>query len=60
MRYKKLDRAGVRLSSLTVGSWAIGAEGWGEVNTKKSIEAVHRMFDLGVNAIDTALSLIHI
>lgn len=54
MRYKKLDRAGVRLSSLTVGSWAIGAEGWGEVNTKESIEAVHRMFDLGVNAIDTA------
>ena len=30
MRYKKLDRAGVELSSLAVGSWAIGGEGWGE------------------------------
>lgn len=54
MRYKKLDRAGVELSSLAVGSWAIGGEGWGEVNTEDSIEAVHKMFELGVNIIDTA------
>lgn len=54
MRYKELERAGVKISSLTVGSWAIGGEGWGDVNTADSIAAVHKMFDLGVNVIDTA------
>lgn len=54
MRYKKLERAGVKISSLAAGSWAIGGEGWGEVNTEDSIAAIHMMFDLGVNIIDTA------
>lgn len=54
MRYKKLERAGVNISSLAVGSWGIGGQGWGEVNTKDSIQAVQTMFDLGVNVIDTA------
>lgn len=54
MRYKKLDRAGVKISSLAVGSWAIGGEGWGKTNTKESIEAIHEMFESGVNLIDTA------
>lgn len=54
MRYKKLERAGVKISSLAAGSWAIGGEGWGEVNTEDSIAAIHRMFELGVNIIDTA------
>lgn len=54
MRYKKLERAGVKISSLAAGSWAIGGEGWGDVNTEDSIAAIHRMFDLGVNVIDTA------
>lgn len=54
MRYKALERAGVEISSLAVGSWAIGGEGWGDVNTSDSIAAVHKMFDLGVNIIDTA------
>lgn len=54
MRYKKLERAGVEISSLAVGSWAIGGQGWGEVNTKDSVQAVQTMFELGVNIIDTA------
>lgn len=54
MRYKKLERAGVNISSLAAGSWAIGGEGWGDVNTEDSIAAIHKMFELGVNMIDTA------
>lgn len=54
MRYKRLERAGVEISSLAAGTWAAGGEGWGESSTDSSIQAIRRMFDLGVNIIDTA------
>ena len=52
MRYKKF--AGMDLSVITVGTWVIGADGWGDVNTKDSIDAIHAMVNNGVNFIDTA------
>ena len=54
MRYKKIPNTDMNISSITVGTWAIGADGWGDVNTKDSIEAIHAMVDNGVNFIDTA------
>lgn len=54
MRYKRLERAGVEISSLAAGTWAAGGEGWGKSSTDSSIQAIRRMFDLGVNIIDTA------
>ncbi len=54
MRYKHFRNADVDVSALAVGTWAIGGSGYGEVNDKDSIDAIHAMFDGGVNLIDTA------
>ena len=54
MRYKKFKNAGVEVSELATGTWAIGGARYGEVNEKDSIAAIHAMIDGGVNLIDTA------
>ena len=54
MRYKHFKNADIDVSALAVGTWAIGGSGYGEVNDKDSIDAIHRMIDGGVNLIDTA------
>ncbi len=54
MRYKHLKNANVDVSSLGIGTWAIGGAGFGEVNEKDSIAAIQAAFDGGVNLIDTA------
>lgn len=56
MRYKMLEKAGVEVSSLAIGTWAIGGDSYGEVNEKDSIEAIRTMIDNGVNILDTASS----
>lgn len=53
MRYKSL-KPGVEISSLSVGTWAIGGTGYGEVEDKQSVDAIRAMLDGGVNTIDTA------
>ena len=54
MRYKKFNNAGVEVSSLAIGTWAIGGARYGEVTEKDSVNAIHTMIDKGVNLIDTA------
>jgi aryl-alcohol dehydrogenase-like predicted oxidoreductase len=52
----------MELSPLGLGCWAIGGPfwegdkplGWGEVNDKESISAIHAGLDAGINLIDTA------
>lgn len=56
MRYKQFKNANVLVSSLAVGTWAIGGDSYGEVNEKDSIAAIRTMIDNGVNIIDTASS----
>ncbi len=56
MRYKEFGTTGVKVSALSVGTWAIGGANWGEVNNADSIKAIHAMLDNGVNSIDTAPS----
>ncbi len=53
MQYRDLGRTGWKVSEISFGAWAIGAS-WGEVNDDKSLAALHRAIDLGVNFIDTA------
>jgi aryl-alcohol dehydrogenase-like predicted oxidoreductase len=52
MRYKRIADADV--SAIAVGTWAIGANNWGDVDRDESIRAIHAMIDHGVNLIDTA------
>lgn len=54
MRYKHLANANVDVSALAVGTWAIGGDSYGEVNTADSIAAIREMIERGVNLVDTA------
>ncbi|MDO4261523.1 MAG: aldo/keto reductase [Eubacteriales bacterium] len=54
MRYKKLGKSGVEVSTLTIGTWAMGGVGYGPVEKKSCIDAIRAMVDQGVNHIDTA------
>lgn len=54
MRYKVLGKTGLNVSVATVGTWAIGGSGWGEVDREDSIKAIRAMLDNDVNIIDTA------
>ncbi|MDD4797081.1 MAG: aldo/keto reductase [Eubacteriales bacterium] len=54
MRYKQLGKTGMNVSVATVGTWAIGGAGWGDVDKEESIQAIRAMLDNGVNFIDTA------
>jgi aryl-alcohol dehydrogenase-like predicted oxidoreductase len=54
MHYRELGRTGWKVSEISFGAWAIGGAGWGEVDDKESLAALHRAIDLGVNFIDTA------
>jgi aryl-alcohol dehydrogenase-like predicted oxidoreductase len=53
MHYRTLGRTGWKISEISFGAWAIGA-GWGNVDDRESLAALHRAIDLGVNFIDTA------
>lgn len=54
MRFKTLGKSGLEVSELTIGTWAMGGLGYGSVDKKQCIDAIHAMIDAGVNHIDTA------
>ena len=62
-----LGRSGIEVSAMGIGCWAMGgpwtydsktddpnAAGWGKVDDKESIRAIHAGLDLGINFFDTA------
>jgi aryl-alcohol dehydrogenase-like predicted oxidoreductase len=53
MKYRDLGSTGMKISEVSFGAWAIGA-GWGTVDDKESLAALHKAVDLGINFIDTA------
>jgi aryl-alcohol dehydrogenase-like predicted oxidoreductase len=53
MQYRELGRTGWKVSAISFGTWAIGAE-WGAVNDRESLAALHRALDQGVNFFDSA------
>jgi aryl-alcohol dehydrogenase-like predicted oxidoreductase len=53
MNYRELGKTGYKVSEVSFGAWAIGAE-WGNVSDDESIAALHTAVDLGVNFFDTA------
>ncbi|MFO7900554.1 MAG: aldo/keto reductase [Planctomycetota bacterium] len=62
MEYRTLGRTGLTVSEVGFGAWAIGgpfqladtAIGWGDVDDRTSIDAVHAALDEGVTFFDTA------
>ena len=53
MDYRNLGETGIRVSEISLGTWAFGSE-WGEVSDEDSYAALDRAIDLGVNFLDTA------
>lgn len=53
MQYRPLGRTGWSVSSISIGTWAMGGD-WGSVDDEESMRALHRALDLGVNFFDTA------
>lgn len=53
MKYRKLGKTGWEISEIGFGTWAIGGS-WGKTDDKKSMAALHKAVDMGVNFFDTA------
>jgi aryl-alcohol dehydrogenase-like predicted oxidoreductase len=53
MEYRELGRTGWKISTIGLGTWAMGGL-WGPVDQRESLAALNRALDLGVNFFDTA------
>ncbi|HTI13003.1 MAG TPA: aldo/keto reductase family protein [Dictyobacter sp.] len=51
MEYRHLGRAGVKVSTISLGSWLTFGNA---VEEQTSIDCIHRAYDLGINFFDTA------
>ncbi len=58
MQTRKLGNSDLQVSSIGLGTWAIGGGnnpyGWGPQSDRESIATIQRAIDLGVNWLDTA------
>ena len=62
MNYRKFGKTEMVVSEIGFGAWAIGggamigetAIGWGDVDDKDSVKAIHAALDAGINFFDTA------
>ena len=54
MQQRELGKSGLHISTIGLGSWAIGGWMWGEQDDAASEAAIHAAVDHGVNWIDTA------
>lgn len=53
MEYRELGRTGWKISTVGLGTWAMGSS-WGPVDDGESLATLNRAVDLGVNFFDTA------
>jgi aryl-alcohol dehydrogenase-like predicted oxidoreductase len=56
MNFRRLGRTGLEVSEIGYGAWGIGQSMWIGAEDTKSLEALDRAIDLGLNFIDTALA----
>ncbi len=58
MRKRQLGNTDLELTTIGLGTWALGGAGWeyswGPQDDQQSIETIHHSIDVGVNWIDTA------
>lgn len=54
MEYITLKNSNLKVSRLCMGGCPMGGYGWGEVQEKELIDAVHTALDKGINFFDTA------
>jgi aryl-alcohol dehydrogenase-like predicted oxidoreductase len=56
VNYRKLGRTGLEVSEVGYGAWGIAGDAWLGAEDEKSLAALNRAVDLGLNFIDTALA----
>jgi len=54
MKYRKVGNSDIEVSVIGQGSWALGNDFFGDVDTDLGIRAIHQSLDLGVTLVDTA------
>ncbi len=54
MNYRKIPNTGLDVSTVALGTWAMGNDFWGDVDDRESINAIQASIDAGINFIDTA------
>ena len=54
MQRRRLGSNGFEISTIGLGTWAIGGHMWGGQDDAQSVEAIHAAVDHGINWIDTA------
>ncbi len=54
MKYRRLGRTELEVSEIGFGGWALGGGAWGNQKDRRSLAALDRAIDLGINFIDTA------
>src|ERR1700739_3702648 len=57
MKTNVLGNSDLSITPIGFGAWAIGGDwefGWGRQDDARSVAAIHRALELGVNWIDTA------
>ena len=57
MKYKKLGHTDLDVSSITIGSWAMGGGVWwgSDHDDKRYVNTLKFGFDNGINIVDTAM-----
>jgi len=53
MEYRELGRTGWKISTISLGTWAMGSL-WGAVDDRESLTTLNHALDMGVNFFDTA------
>lgn len=54
MQYRQLGKSDVKVTSLVLGTWAIGGWLWGGIDDDNAVAAIRKSIDLGMTSIDTA------
>jgi aryl-alcohol dehydrogenase-like predicted oxidoreductase len=49
-----LGKSGIAVTTVGLGLWAIGGDGWGETDDQQSLDTIDAALDAGVNFYDTA------
>jgi len=54
MEYRQLGDSDVKVSAVTLGTWAIGGWMWGGTDEQAAVAAIRKAIDAGMTSIDTA------
>jgi len=54
MEYRQLGASDLKVSAVTMGTWAIGGWMWGGTDEQAAIAAIQQAVDVGMTSIDTA------